>query len=40
MESNMLKPACEVVCFYDINFRLTVLINVSWSIRELESKVL
>ena len=29
-----------MVCFYNINFRLTVLVDGSWSIRDLEAKVL
>ena len=38
--SNMINPAGEVVIFYNNNSRLTVLVNRSLSIRDLEAKVL
>ena len=40
MDRNMFNSACELVCLYNINGRLNVLVDGSWSIRDLESKVL
>ena len=37
---NMFKYACDMVYYYNINCRLTVVIDGSMSIRDLESKVL
>ena len=37
---NMLKLAGEVVIFYDVNSRFTFLVDGSWSIGDLEDKVL
>ena len=39
-ESNIFNLDCEVVWFYNINCRLNVLIDGSWSIGDLVSKVL
>ena len=36
----MFKYACDMVYYYNINCRLTVVIDGSMSIRDLESKVL
>ena len=40
MGRNILNPDCEVVWFYNISCRFTVLVDVSWVIGDLESKVL
>ena len=39
-DRNMLDPAFELFCFYNIDCKLTVIIYGSWSTRDLESKVL
>ena len=36
----MIKQACDEGLFYDVNFRLNVIIYGSWSIVYLEAKVL
>ena len=35
----MIKPDCEVVCFYNIHCRLNILVYEIWSIGYLEAKV-
>ena len=37
---NVFKSDCDMVCLYNINDSLDVLIGGSWSIRDLETKVL
>ena len=37
--SNMFNYDCEAVFLYNINYRLNLLIEGIWSIRDLESKV-
>ena len=37
---NMLNPDCEVVCFYNVNFRLTVLVYDIRGVGDLKSKIL
>ena len=37
---NMLNLACDAVLFYNVYCRLTFLVDGSWSIRDLESRVL
>ena len=36
----MINAACDMVCIYNINSRLDVLIYGSWNIRDSEAKVL
>ena len=38
-DSNILKAAFEVIFFYNINCRLNVLVDGSWSIGDFEFKV-
>ena len=40
MDRNMFNSDCEMVCLYNINSRLDVLVYGSWDIGDLESKVL
>ena len=35
----IISPSCEVVYFYNFNCRLNILVDGSWSIRDLEAKV-
>ena len=37
--SNMLNLYCDTVCSYNVNVRLNVLVDGSWRIKDLESKV-
>ena len=37
--NNMLNLSYESVWFYNDNFRLTVLVDGSWSIRDLEANI-
>ena len=37
---NVFNSACEMVCLYDINGTLAVLLYRSWIIGDLEAKVL
>ena len=39
-DASILKPYCEVICFYNVNCRLTALVDGSSSIRYLEAKFL
>ena len=39
-ESNVFNSGFDIVCLYNINIMLAVLINGHWSIGELEAKVL
>ena len=39
-DMNIINLACEVVLFYKVNCRLTVFVDGSWIIGELESNVL
>ena len=40
MDSNVFNYACDMVCLYNTNSRLDVLIYGSWIIGDLEDKVL
>ena len=33
-DRNMFNPACEVVCFYNVNCRLAALVDESWIIKD------